>query len=234
MAKPIHLIRLDLEVEGLYRLSRDHGYDGDDPSYTLHAALAALFGDKRPLCHYVEKSRSGRITVLAYSEHPIETLRGHAELFTDPIAYRTCAWDMSADKPMPSIWKKGMTLGFQVRLCPVVRPRGDASKEKDAYVHAKQQGSAGAREEVYRDHLAGLFARRGAELGSFSLKDFQLTQTVRRCQDAQRTPKDITIPDAMIGGTLTITDPEDFQDMLLRGVGRHRTFGFGMLLLRAP
>ena len=33
-------------------------------------------------------------------------------------------------------------------------------------------------------------------------------------------------------GILAITDPTAFADLLARGVGRHRAYGYGMLLLR--
>jgi len=41
-------------------------------------------------------------------------------------------------------------------------------------------------------------------------------------------------PDATFHGELTITDPDAFHTLLTRGIGRHRSFGFGMLLLRPP
>ena len=33
-------------------------------------------------------------------------------------------------------------------------------------------------------------------------------------------------------GVLTITDSEAFASTLAQGIGRHRSYGFGMLLLR--
>ena len=39
-------------------------------------------------------------------------------------------------------------------------------------------------------------------------------------------------PDAVIRGVLTITDSESFADLLAKGIGRHRAYGYGMLLLR--
>lgn len=41
-------------------------------------------------------------------------------------------------------------------------------------------------------------------------------------------------PDATLQGVLTVADPEAFKALLARGIGRHRSFGFGMLLLRPP
>jgi CRISPR system Cascade subunit CasE len=39
-------------------------------------------------------------------------------------------------------------------------------------------------------------------------------------------------PDAILQGALTIGDPGAFSLALSAGVGRHRSYGFGMILLR--
>ena len=39
-------------------------------------------------------------------------------------------------------------------------------------------------------------------------------------------------PDVVMQGRLRVSDPQAFAQLLARGVGRHRAFGFGMLLLR--
>jgi len=41
-------------------------------------------------------------------------------------------------------------------------------------------------------------------------------------------------PDAIVHGVLVIHDPAAFSALLVRGVGRHRAYGYGMLLLRPP
>jgi CRISPR system Cascade subunit CasE len=38
----------------------------------------------------------------------------------------------------------------------------------------------------------------------------------------------------LLRGELTVADPDAFSALLARGVGRHRAFGYGMLLLRPP
>ena len=37
---------------------------------------------------------------------------------------------------------------------------------------------------------------------------------------------------ATVHGTMTVTDPAAFAQLLAHGVGRHRAYGYGMLLLR--
>ena len=39
-------------------------------------------------------------------------------------------------------------------------------------------------------------------------------------------------PEVVLGGRFTITDPDTFTALLTRGIGRHRAFGFGMILLK--
>ncbi|MEQ8964701.1 MAG: type I-E CRISPR-associated protein Cas6/Cse3/CasE [Azospirillaceae bacterium] len=41
----------------------------------------------------------------------------------------------------------------------------------------------------------------------------------------------VPVPDAVFEGVLRVDDPAAFAALLARGVGRHRAFGFGMLLL---
>ena len=58
------------------------------------------------------------------------------------------------------------------------------------------------------------------------LAEFHL-ETLRRRGNAR-----LVRPSAVLEGTLSITDPVEFRQTLARGIGRHRAFGFGMLLLR--
>ena len=39
-------------------------------------------------------------------------------------------------------------------------------------------------------------------------------------------------PDAVMRGIFTVAEPEAFAGLLSRGIGRHRSYGYGMLLLR--
>ena len=39
-------------------------------------------------------------------------------------------------------------------------------------------------------------------------------------------------PDAVMRGSITVTEPSGFSDLVARGIGRHRAYGYGMLLLR--
>ena len=59
------------------------------------------------------------------------------------------------------------------------------------------------------------------------LVSFQRTRAIRKLHARHSEG-----PDAVMRGILTITDAAAFSNLLARGVGRHRAYGYGMLLLR--
>ena len=86
------------------------------------------------------------------------------------------------------------------------------------------------REQVYAEWLSARFEQKGGatlELDSVKLVSFQRTRAHRKLR-ARHTEG----PDAVMRGVLTVTDPEAFASTLAQGIGRHRSYGFGMLLLR--
>jgi len=171
----------------------------------------------------------------------------------DPLAAQTLGLGACSShggyrlRPFPTTWPQGQVLGFEVRVRPTVR---GARGEQDAFLHAVTQagGKDGApleRAAVYtqwlREHLA---VRDGAapqpwqgavELLDVQLSAFARSKSVRRTQaSAEQGRKGHASegPDATLTGHLRIADPTAFAHLLARGVGRHRAFGFGMLLLR--
>ena len=161
-------------------------------------------------------------------------------------------------RDVPGDWPAGRRLAFDIRVRPVVRIRGplpnprdpdkpyEAGAELDAYfVEAQRRfpddrprlvdGRAEpsgmerelrTREAVYRDWLS---ARLGtaAEIdpASVRLHRFERTRVSRQGHAPEG-------PDATLLGEFTVKDPAAFQVALANGVGRHRSYGYGMLLLR--
>lgn len=240
---PLHLVRLDLAQPGLHGLARDHRLPvrSNDIGYVLHAGLAALFGELSPETFAVERTEDRSIRVLAYSVHPLAVLHERATTYADPAAYRLCDWERAVDKPMPTTWREGQRLGFQVRVCPTVRmakagPHHRAGAEVDAFLAAARRAGEGVqldRAEVYGQWLAMAFDRSGgAKLAVSTIDNFHIESLLRRTQGEHRSAPQVRKPDVMVQGALTVTSSEHFDALLRRGVGRHRAFGFGMLLLR--
>jgi CRISPR system Cascade subunit CasE len=252
----LHLVRMDLDGRALFTFARKQGLalHDTDLGYLVHAWQAAVFGDEAPAPFALgddprrpalrDEARSPadlrRLTVLGYSARDDAALRTHVDAFClDPQARAACDWQTFASKPMPDVWVVGRRLGFVVRVCPVVRGsrgggRRDEGAEVDAFLAACDGAAADAglrREPVYREWLGRQFEARGARLVHAELSRFALARLARRNHGEGRRLV-LTRPDATLLGEIEVTDPAQFRALLARGVGRHRAFGFGMLLLR--
>jgi CRISPR system Cascade subunit CasE len=107
------------------------------------------------------------------------------------------------------------------------------SREVDAFL-VSPEGSA--RGEVYTAWLRERMAEGGADIQRAQLNAFRLTRVSRRGKADEKSPRALrqqTGPDATFTGFLNVRDPEASPRILARRIGRHRAFGFGMLLLRA-
>ncbi|TNC12737.1 type I-E CRISPR-associated protein Cas6/Cse3/CasE [Methylobacterium terricola] len=231
----------------------------DDLGYALHAILAAAFGAHAPKPFVLvdpprRRERPGTDSgpqLLGYITGDVANLRAHAAAFAEPEVAEVLGLGGLAAKIMPDRFPAGMRLGFRTRIRPTVRRDRDGdrtrTREQDAYLAAldpyEGQPAPFGRSEVYRDWLARHFSAGGAELEGASLDTFRLTRSLRRDRDRHLTqipPPSATMkgaaghPDATVTGVLAIRDPEAFAALLARGIGRHRAFGFGMLLLKPP
>lgn len=166
-----------------------------------------------------------------------------------------------ADKQMPSRFSAGQCLGFEVFVRPTVRQDKDGDRRKsievDAFLAAlrkadRELGPRGTRpdldrETVYRDWLIQRLAP-AAHLDRFAITQCERALLLRRPSRNKKTGEVRPLqtvgavrkqkgeggggPAAVLSGTLTIQDPSAFSALLTHGIGRHRAFGFGMLLLK--
>ena len=70
-----------------------------------------------------------------------------------------------------------------------------------------------------------------AEMCSFALREV-LRRSQKIGDQEKRQSKGVTGPDILMSGVLEVGDSTAFASLLSRGIGRHRAFGYGMLLLR--
>ena len=243
-APPLQMIRAEIDVRafqrwaGKRRLMSRNVFDED---YAIHCLLTESFGRDlapKPFRLIIPRDRRQPHGVLyGYGAVDAATLRERAGLYADPLQCQIMTLENLVSKPMPARWEPGKRLGFEVRIRPTVRQnRGTAhpGAERDAFQWEAQQYPEGEmprnREEVYRDWLIKRLAeRKGAELESATLRSFQRTRSVRKLHG-----RTVEGPDAVMQGTLSITDADAFNELLTQGVGRHRAYGYGMLLLRPP
>lgn len=247
---------------GWTKRHRKDGREADasfDAGRALHHVLDETFGPGalKPFRLMVPRDRD-RGSVYAYSPHPKDALLATAVETSPPESRRILALDNLDVREMPLSWTVGRRLAFDVRVRPVVRiksklanPRPglkdyDPGSEVDAFLAEAQRQHADTRprlvdgeftasgmsaegrtrEVVYRDWLAmRLTGAAAIDPETTTMAGFQRLRVARAGRSVEG-------PDATFHGELIVTDSERFRDLLTRGVGRHRSFGFGMLLLR--
>src|SRR5206468_4103770 len=93
------------------------------------------------------------------------------------------------------------------------------------------------REQVYRDWLATKVNKTGvtgAVLERVRIAAISRERLVRRTHGNERKARRLERPDVRFEGDLAIVDGERFHNWLGHGIGRHRAFGFGALILVPP
>lgn len=212
-----------------------------DLGYALHALLHAAFGEHAPQPFRYLDTEQG---LLAYTRLSAAELARYAALADPDVAAalglgQTLHHAGLSARPFPTQWVAGHALGLEVRVRPIIR-EGKTGRERDAFLAAaeKAQGSVLDRGEVYVQWLRDLLARQGgAELVDARMTRYQQLGVTRKSQkgsaDDLRHSRLVSGPDAVFTGQLRVTNPQAFAELLARGVGRHRAFGFGLLLLRS-
>lgn len=249
-ASPLQLVRLLPDMAALARwvaATRQRALQ-EDTGYALHAALRATLGDLAPK-PFALLERPGSLQLIGYSPRPADDLvqaMAQAEI-SEPGAAAALGLDRPGHivvKPMPGSWRAGERLSFEVRVAPVVRSRqqpGGGYPEIDAAFHPSfATVAAGDREAAHRAWLARELARgQAATLVAARSLSFRLAPMSRRHaqpagQHGRRTAQPGLLPDLTVRGQLQVQEPAAFHALLARGLGRHRSFGFGCLLLAPP
>lgn len=234
MSGSLHMFEFHIEPLSLVRFAQAQGHnrnDDEDLGYVTHAWFSAAFGDlsPKPFRVLAQGAAMGRARILAYSWHGRDMLVERLVSFAEPAAFSVCPPDRISAKPLPTAWMTGRTLGFEVLTCPVTRKDG---AEKDVFLRrADRDGPEAAlnRADVYRQWLVTQLEQ-SVQVLSVELAGFRLIRIHRRGDSGSRGGH--IRPQALLTGRFRITDPDSFVALIARGVGRHRAFGYGMLLLR--
>lgn len=241
----LHLIELPLSLQALHRWAGARSLAAPfDEGLALHHLLGEAFGPAalQPF-RLMVAPRAQNGTLYAYAGADAESLRRQALSVLTPAHAEVIDLDRLRSLPRPAAaWTEGQRLGFDLRLRPVVRlasalaGTGESGEdisfrkgaEVDAFLAVVLRGETASREDVYLGWLAERLAPAAMlDLAATRLASFRRTRI-------QRNGKRLEGPDALVHGTLTITDPTAFAELLGRGIGRHRSYGYGMLLLRPP
>lgn len=231
-----------------------------DPDHAMHCLLTECFGDLAPKPFRLMTTRGASTASLyGYSATNADELREATDTFAEPLQARIIPAAGIDSKPMPSEFPAGKRLGFDIRIRPIVRLHKDLDRvppdrlrrfredrrngerefnprpgmecdvfQWQALLHPKG-GMTQTREQVYAEWLSERFRVKGAalDLDTVRLAAFQRSRSHRKLHS-----RHIEGPDAVMQGVLTVTDPAVFAATLRQGIGRHRAYGYGMLLLR--
>lgn len=241
----LHLIELPLSIRALNLWAGRRGLGSPfDEGLALHHLLGEAFGPGLLQPFRLMVAQGARTaTLYAYAALDAETLRDAARSVITPALADIVALDRLRSLPRSaSGWTTGQRLGFDIRLRPVVRLASALSgktesgaeiafrkgAEVDAFLAAALRDRKTSREETYLGWL-------DERLGSAAALDLTATRLASFGRTrVQRNGRWLEGPDAVIHGTMTVSDPQAFADLLAEGLGRHRSYGYGMLLLRPP
>ena len=240
---PLFLIRVPVNMDRLIRWAGDRGwlsYRGDvvgfDHGRALHHLVDETMGPGvlRPFRLFTSH---GKATLYGYCSMGDHALKTQARIHALPEYLGILALDRMEGKAMPTAWTRGSRLGFDVRVRPVRRLNQDIENgnrlfrrgvELDAFLleSLRQRVDAKARAKVYLDWLA-------ERLDPVAELDRHATRIARfERVRVSRGAAGLMGPDVIFHGVLELKNPERFIALLARGIGRHRAFGYGMLLLR--
>ena len=253
--KSLFLIRAPLAMDSLARWSAERGWirggghaAGFDEGRALHHLLDELFGPRilRPF-RLLVATGGNKANLYGYSQHDHRQLRKAAQVHGLPDHTSVIELERLQGKIIPSIWTFGRRVGFDLRVRPVRRLKtgleaGGRTFRKGAELDAfliealrrypengdGMSADARSRESVYLDWL-------DERLGEAARLERPATRLVRfRRVRISRGSSGPEGPDATFHGVLKINQPDLFCALLSHGVGRHRAYGYGMLLLRPP
>lgn len=252
----LSIIDISLNEKELVKFAQYQGINtarDEDMGYAVHAWLKAAFGDMAPKPYrFMMTKRRAKLTdisqLLAYTCHSPSTLKDALDKADPRILAVSSNTDVFACKTMPAQWRQGASYDFETLACPVTRrgkPNGEDKKtdnEKDVFLRAIDRAKALGHDtnqldrcKVYCDWLVGQMGDCVA-INDVKVEGFRrvsmLRKTQKRNEPEKRSQQRLERPLALFTGTLKVANTDEFSALLARGVGRHRAFGCGMILLR--
>ena len=228
---PLYMVQAEMPIRPFRRWMAYR--DLKDADHASHCLLTEMFGKglaPKPF-RIMWQGLRGTGRLLGYTGADTDELRFRAAAYADPAMAEALPDASIATRPMPSEWPDERQLGFELRCRPIVRRM--RSREMDVYDSLCRRdpdaAAATTREHVYLGWLASQFDRRGgARLCEGRMKECRPLTAFRK-----RKGKGVPGCEVVLCGTLQVTDGAAFHRLLADGVGRHRAYGYGMLLLRA-
>lgn len=224
-----HFCQASLDPREFGRFCAARGFAKGDPDEgaALHALLSGVFGKGafQPFRLFTPRGEAPRLYGVAQAD--AAALAGTARAVAEPDMLAVLPPASIRSKPVPQGFAPDTRLGFDLATLPTVRLRATGA-EKDAFLASFPEGEAPgeARDAVYGEWLSRrLFP--AAEIEAVRLARFDIRH-VRRGGTRR------AFPHVVFHGTLVVRDAPAFDAVLRDGVGRHKAYGAGLLILRPP
>ena len=247
-----HLIFAPMDMRVFNRWAADRGlvkHGTFDQGFALHVLLSATFGKGvlQPF-RLISSPRRHAASLYAYADEDQTALQRVAETVATPDCLEALDTGRLRSKRMRMEYSTGQHLGFDLRVRPVRRLHGEVAhvngrvlakgSEIDVFVTMfnqepsdgaarLDQPSAARREAIYVSWLAERFGD-AAEIDAARCRMTAFSRS-RAVRGDRRGPEG---PDAVIQGVLMVSNPERFVERIRSGIGRHKAYGYGMVLLR--
>ena len=258
-----HLVHAPFDMRAFNRWAGVRGLirrGAFDSGFALHVLLSGLFGRSALQPFRLFSSERRRFASLyAYANVDGDALSRTARAVGPPDCLAVLDPEELRSKAVPRAFEPDWRLGFDIRVRPVRRLRCSLQDpqsgrvlspgaEVDAFrvaalrrfpdgwnvnpgVESTEAGGTmrGMRGDIYTEWLDERFGEAASvESGTCRLAAFRRSRTVRGDGAGPEGP------DATLYGTLTVRNPDAFARLLRKGIGRHKAYGYGMLLLRPP
>ena len=224
--QPLYLMQAGLNLKELQTWMGERSIESLDRA--IHCLLTETLGEAAPRQFRVIAGRGQPTAALyGYTGHDSAQLTHNHQAFASPQQDQAMPAETIAAKVMPATWPANAQVAFDVRCRPLKQRN---RTEVDAFWSMREANPAEEilRSDAYVKWITEYFARRGtAKVERASVQSYNRSQT--ETQRNQVTPK---LPETVMKGLLTITDGANFTGTLAAGVGRHRAYGFGMLLIK--
>lgn len=232
-----NLVQIPVSMHDLARWSAQRGMSANkrpDIRASLHHLLDETFGQSvmKPYRIYKNPKDPSRSSIYGYSKKTRNDLVQMSNMIACPNALEVINVEDIRAKAMPANWKSGAILGFDVCTVPVRRRKG-SGKEIDVHVLDLQrlQGAPDSEKptqaESYLNWLQEKFGD-AAEVIADTVA-YRSTPVATKRKKTQ-----VKVPETTFMGNMKIKDPDAFAQMLENGIGRHKSYGYGMVMLRGP
>ena len=240
--EPIRMVQAQIDGPKLRQWMAERELSSRD--HAIHCLLVESFGETAPKPFKLNmRNQAPAGTLYGYTHYDAEDLRDAAATWANPLQMQIIPADSINSKLMPHEWTQGRTIGFETRIRPIVRVQNDLSdpkgkrreREYDVFTlragnWPKEQQGIEARQTVYIEWLAQTLDR--TEGATLLPQHTRMAQYQDQKEIRGKGKRMVKGPDVLIQGLMVITDSEKFNRILSRGIGRHRAYGYGMVLLR--